>query len=87
MLIISWDHLKPGDHFLTVQLLGSGYAAVEMWINNEEADLGPFPEPYNTGFGRYDNKEDAYREMRDWAESDGIPVLDSYVQIIDKESP
>ena len=27
--------IKPGEHFITVIYLGSGWAAVEMWLNNE----------------------------------------------------
>lgn len=64
----------PGEHWLTVQLLGSGYAAVEMWMNGEEPDLGPFPEPWNTGFGRYRTKAEAVVEAKQWSESDEIPI-------------
>lgn len=45
--------LNGGDHYMTVTKGMSGHFAVEMWINNEEPYLGPFPEPFNTGFGRY----------------------------------
>lgn len=69
--------LKPGDHFLTVQLLGSGWAAVEMWINNEHEDgLGDFPELWKIGFGRYRTRGEAQVEMRQWSVSDEIPILE-----------
>ncbi len=60
---------KPGEHFMTVQELGSGWAAVEMWINNEHAEglfgggpLPDFPEPYDTGIGRYATENEAREE-------------------------
>lgn len=64
----------PGEHWLTVMLLGSGYAAVEMWMCDCEPDLGPFPEPYNTGFGRYRTRRDAELEAEQWSESDELPI-------------
>ena len=76
MLTIKFNAVKPGGHYLTVQHLGSGWAAVEMWLNNEEPELGVFPEPWNTGFGRYARREQALAECLIWSEADEIPVLE-----------
>ena len=71
------EQYRPGQHFLTVSKLGSGWAAVEMWMNDEEPDLGVFPEPYQTGNGRYSTEEKARQEMLDWQKAD--PTLEIYI--------
>jgi hypothetical protein len=53
--------------FVTVQLLGSGYAAVMMWLNTEDIPGEVFWEPWQTGIGRYLTAEEAEREALDWA--------------------
>ena len=45
----------------------SGYFAVMYWWNPEG-----FPEPYNTGFGRYATVEEAREEAKQWAKDEGI---------------
>lgn len=62
---------KPGEHWMTVQLLGSGWAAVEMWLNNTNA-LRPFPEPYATGTGRFATKNSAIHEATTLANKNRI---------------
>lgn len=53
----------------------SGFFAVHYWWNPED---GGFPEPYNTGFGRYPKtikgELDAISEAKHWAEDEGIPL-------------
>lgn len=71
--------LKAGDHYLTVQLLGSGWAAVEMWQNGEEIPGEVFPEPWQTGLGRYRDRFEAEAEALRWSESDEIPVLEGQI--------
>lgn len=45
----------------------SGYFAVMYWWNPEG-----FPEPYQTGFGRYATRAEAEEEAKAWAEAEGI---------------
>lgn len=60
------------DHsdVIVVSKLGSGWAAVQLTYTTE--DFGSFWEPWTTGFGRYDTKEEAYREAREWAANEEI---------------
>lgn len=53
--------------FITTTQGMSGFFAVHMWLNEEEKDIGPFWEPYDTGIGRYETREEAEREAIDWA--------------------
>ena len=52
--------------FITVTEGMSGFFAVHMWLNEEE-DFGPFWEPYDTGYGRYNTREEAEVEAKAWA--------------------
>jgi hypothetical protein len=71
------DHVKAGRAFtwLATQLLGSGFAAVQFHINLDDPELGPFTEPYMTGFGRYTTREKAYAEVLIWADAENIPHI------------
>lgn len=73
----AFEDIKPGQHFMTVQHLGSGWAAVMMWQNNEEADIGVFSEPWQTGIGRYATQAEALAEAEQWAEADDVPFVNS----------
>jgi hypothetical protein len=65
---MSTPDLRPGEHWFTTALLGSGWAVVEMWLNNEHEDgLPVFPETYDTGIGRYETEAEAEAESRAWA--------------------
>lgn len=70
--------IKPGDRFLTVQQLSNGWAAVEMWLNNDAPDVAALQE--RAGFGRYARREQAQAECLRWSESDEIPVLEGTIQ-------
>lgn len=59
------------NHFITVQLLGSGYAAVEL---AEYEDMEWNLDVVNTGLGRYRTIEQAGREARSWAEAEELPL-------------
>lgn len=48
----------------------SGYFAVMYWWNPEG-----FPEPYNTGFGRYKTEAEAVIEAQQWAADENIPFI------------
>lgn len=68
------EELKPGDHWISITQGISGYFAVEYWINpGEEGTGGPFPEPYETGIGRYGTSAEAKAEALQWAENEGLP--------------
>ena len=64
------------DHspFITAYLSISGWTAVQMhW--NTEPELGGFWEPWQTGFGKYDTREQAEIEGRQWAEDEGCRFI------------
>ena len=63
------------DSFITISKGMSGYFAVQMWLNKEEKDLGPFWEPWDTGFLRYHTQEAALSEANSWAISEDIPLI------------
>jgi hypothetical protein len=73
-MIKTFSDLKPGDHWITTTSGMSGYFAVQMWLNNEDTTC-VFPEPYDTGFGRYATKAEAENEARLWAENENIPLF------------
>lgn len=62
-------------HFITTTEGVSGFFAVHMWLNEEE-DFGPFWEPYDTGFGRYETREEAIAEAQNWARMEGMEYRD-----------
>ena len=66
------DVPAPGDKWVTVTEGMSGYFAVIMWMNNEDAKY-PFPEPWDTGYGRYQYRENAMMEAEEIAEMEGLP--------------
>jgi hypothetical protein len=67
---------KPGEHYITVTHGMSGFFAVEIWINPGSAKTGgSFPEPWDTGFGRYPTKLEAEEEARDWAKIEELPYV------------
>lgn len=68
------EDLKPGDHWITTTEGMSGHFAVEMWLNNEDPDM-IFPEPYETGIGRYRTKPEAIAEAVTWSNSENLPYF------------
>lgn len=63
--------------YITVTSGMSGYFAVLVWLNTEEPDLGPFPEPYDTGEGRYETAAEAAEEGRIWAQMMELPFRET----------
>lgn len=61
------------SRFITTEKLGSGWAAMQYWVNTTEPDLGPFWEVYDTGIGRYQTEERAEIEAKQWSKNRGIP--------------
>lgn len=61
---------KPNPDYITVMLLGSGYAAVHMryYDDMEGYDI------QQTGIGRYVQKKAAITEARSWSASDDIAL-------------
>lgn len=60
---------------ITVQLLGSGWAAVHTVLVFETgSDKPPYWDIQNTGVGRYKTREEALTEARMWSQSDEIPL-------------
>jgi hypothetical protein len=62
--------------YVTVYCPIAGWKAVLMWLNNEEPDLGPFWEPWNTGFFAFATREEAVIDAKAWADAEGIPFID-----------
>ncbi len=57
--------------YITVTKGMAGWFAVHMeW--NDELEIY---EPYTTGFGRYETKEEAEIEAKDWAEAEEMPYV------------
>lgn len=57
--------------YITVTKGMAGWFAVQMeW--NDELEIY---EPYTTGFGRYESKEEAEIEAKDWAEAEELPYV------------
>ena len=59
------------ENFVSVTEGMSGFFAVHYWLNTEEKDIGPFWEPYDTGWGRYATRDEAEAEAKTWAEELG----------------
>jgi hypothetical protein len=74
MNFVKLTDVKPGAKVLVVQHLGSGWAAVLMWRNNEDFPGDVFWEPWSTGMGRYEVQADAIDEAYIWAKADGHDI-------------
>lgn len=62
--------LPPHPDYITVALLGSGYAAIHMrWY----ADMNGY-DIQQTGIGRFATREAANIEARGWSQSDEIEL-------------
>jgi hypothetical protein len=61
------------EPYITVTEGMSGHFAVMLSWN---PDMGGFWEPYQTGIGRYREREEAAAEAREWAEADGLKFHD-----------
>lgn len=68
--------------FITVQDLGSGFAAVCWWLNTEDFPGEAFWEPWQTGTGRYLTEGEAAEEALGWAWSEEL----EYVVAIDTDA-
>jgi hypothetical protein len=60
---------------MTVQLLGSGYAAVHM-VLVEDDNLGQYWDVQQTGIGRYRTRQEAEQEAIGWSISDEISLYE-----------
>lgn len=66
------SHAVDGQAHLTITRGMAGWFAVHVWFNPE---LGGFWEPYNTGIGRYETRQEAYDEAKCWSDSDELPLV------------
>ncbi len=57
---------SPPKYWISVTSGMSGFFAVMLW------DGMGYPEPWDTGFGRYRTSAEAEQEGRDWAEAEGL---------------
>lgn len=62
--------------YVTVYRPIAGWKAMLVWLNNEEPDLGPFWEPWNTSLFAFAEKEDAVLDAKMWAKAEGIPFIE-----------
>lgn len=69
----SIHEIKPGDHWISIAQGMSGHFAVELWLNDKDSEC-PFPEPWQTGIGRYKTPEEAFDEATYWAEGEELPL-------------
>ena len=69
------DMTELPKQFITIQYAISGYMAVHVHTNCEDIEGECFHEPYNIGFGRYDNAEAAWVEARAWADDEQLPLV------------
>lgn len=65
--------LPAGEHWIGVTRGMSGHFAVEYWMNGKDLAPDIFPEPYQTGVGRYLSIEEAKSEALYWAEAEDLP--------------
>lgn len=72
----TFKDMQPGQHFMTTTKGMRGWFAVEFWINNEEEDLGPFPEPWDSDILTYDNQADAVERAQEIAHANGLPYIE-----------
>lgn len=63
---------RSRNHRLTVGLLGSGWAAIEL-ADYEDMDWGT--DVTRTGIGRYKTREEAIKEAECWSGSDQLPLF------------
>lgn len=73
---MNMQDLKPGQHFVTVTQGMRGWFACEMWINNQEPDLGPFPEPWQSDPMTFATKEAAIPHARWLAGELDVPYIE-----------
>lgn len=59
--------MNPTNVRIVVTLLGGGWAAVMV------GDYDGYPEPIQTGIGRYRTSAEAVPEARSWAAADEVP--------------
>lgn len=73
--------------FFTTSSGMAGYFAVEMWINDEdEFELSPFWEPWQTGFGRYPTEAGAQLEAWELASIEDLPYyLPGFISPFDED--
>jgi hypothetical protein len=74
------DPPTAGQHWVEVTKGGSGWFAVEMWINPGEEPglysgepLGPFPEPWDSGPSRFSTEAEACIEAYIMAQTLDVP--------------
>ena len=58
-IVKTLQDIKPGEHFISATEGMRGHFAVEMWMNNEEPDIGVFPEPWQSDPATFATKEEA----------------------------
>ncbi len=64
---------EVSNPIMTVQQLGSGWAAVLM-VTVTRSDNSKYQDVQDTGFGRYATREEAMTEAKQWAESNNYPI-------------
>ena len=63
--------MKEPKKWITIGEGAAGWFAVMIWVNPA---MGGFPEPYQTGVGRYPDRDSAIAEAEEWADSDGLEL-------------
>ena len=61
------------ESFITVYQTWGGWNSVMMWWN---AELGGYWEPWQTGMGPYDTREEAVRDGKSWAIEEKLEFME-----------
>lgn len=68
-----YEVLPAGEHWIGVTKGMSGYFAVDYWMNGKDIPDCVFPEPWDTGVGRYPTIEQAKIAALGWARTEELP--------------
>lgn len=67
--------IKPGQHFVVATEGMRKHFACEYWINNEDKEMGYFPEPWSSDFMTYATREEAIARAKELAAALEIPYI------------
>lgn len=71
----TFSDMKGGEHFIVITRGMRGWFACEMWINNEDADLGEFPEPWQSDDLSFETEAEAVVWAKQLAEDLDLPYI------------
>lgn len=66
---------KPGEHWIGVTRGVRGWFACEYWMNNQEPDMGPFPEPWQSDDFSFETEAEAIEHAKRLAHDNGLQFI------------